>query len=673
MKLKGVSQFEQHVEKVVLLIVCTVFLLVLSMQFLVQPNNVQIGTGPAVAPDRAFDAVELQANRVKTKLQATDIQLPVAGKAELAALKNRLESGPTAPTMKLTLGTSVEMEGSGVTEANLGKPFMRPQIPAPSVPLVHAFASTIDPFEVRDTEFLASLVPAQQPFDKRAVSIEVKYDGTALQQAFEAEDDEHRALPGGWWRGNTVVLGLLLEREELTRDGEWTNLTLVGQMPGRIDLLSEIEDLDELTADILLPIVSDAAMRAAEIQRPRYYRTIAGQDWVPPSKLDAIVERENAQVQIERIKREIRSIDVKLGAAGQDVDDDEGGGESREGLARRSDRGREDRLERQKSQEEAKIERLNESRALAVQKLIDLGFDLELGQIAGPLWDVYEFEAGPSFLDDPQRALWVHDLDVESGKTYRYRMTVVLNNPFFGRDAALTDDQVSLAASPLIHSEPSEWSEPIEVDRETYAFFVSASEGDQIGGPRATVHLFGFYYGYWRRAVAPLEPGDTVVGEARLPELQIFDLEKFEAQKPQARDLGLDPGFGPGGGDPREMDVLRRGEEVEAEDNGALLPALTRLPMRFDAFLLDVARVPGGGERTLGMANEVYQAVIRDPSGEVTVRSPDMEKASGRYGRLTQSAKAGERQGEPEPQAEEDILIIKQESGGDEHGGGGGG
>ncbi len=78
----------------------------------------------------------------------------------------------------------------------------------------------------------------------------------------------------------------------------------------------------------------------------------------------------------------------------------------------------------------------------------------------------------------------------------------------------------------------------------------------------------------------------------------------------------------------------------------------------------------------MGMAKELFQAVIRDPSGEVTVRLPDLDRASVRYARLVQSAKTGVLQGEPEPQAEEEIIIIAPDPGGGldkEHGGGGGG
>ncbi len=62
--------------------------------------------------------------------------------------------------------------------------------------------------------------------------------------------------------------------------------------------------------------------------------------------------------------------------------------------------------------------------------------------------------------------MWSHDVNVERGKTYRYRVSLVLNNPIFGQNAALDKSQVELAKNPLVRTAPSEWSEPLHVDPE---------------------------------------------------------------------------------------------------------------------------------------------------------------------------------------------------------------
>jgi hypothetical protein len=86
MKLKGVNPLEQHIEKIVLIVVSAIFLIVLSLQFLVEPNKVKVtGSTQAVPPGKAFDSVEAKAKQLKTVMEQTDLgnALPAAPKYDL--------------------------------------------------------------------------------------------------------------------------------------------------------------------------------------------------------------------------------------------------------------------------------------------------------------------------------------------------------------------------------------------------------------------------------------------------------------------------------------------------------------------------------------------------------------------------------------------------------------
>src|SRR4029078_257798 len=100
--------------------------------------------------------------------------------------------------------------------------------------------------------------------------------------------------------------------------------------------------------------------------------------------------------------------------------------------------------------------------------------------------------AAKPLLENPDVQVWVHDLNVEPGKVYRYRVKLAVSNPFFGRGSALLPDQQDLAKNALLYGQPSEWSEPVRVLDDQYYFITSAAEADATGAARATAEVFKF-------------------------------------------------------------------------------------------------------------------------------------------------------------------------------------
>ncbi|GAB4107913.1 MAG: hypothetical protein Kow00105_12350 [Phycisphaeraceae bacterium] len=105
--------------------------------------------------------------------------------------------------------------------------------------------------------------------------------------------------------------------------------------------------------------------------------------------------------------------------------------------------------------------------------------------------------------------VWAHDLSVEPGKTYRYRVVVAVLNPLYRQKRvaeeqreqyydviALGPDSDELAASP--------WSEPVQVDHEFYFFLVKGSSQS------ARVEVWRVYNGKWINEVFDVRPGDPI-------------------------------------------------------------------------------------------------------------------------------------------------------------------
>ena len=98
---------------------------------------------------------------------------------------------------------------------------------------------------------------------------------------------------------------------------------------------------------------------------------------------------------------------------------------------------------------------------------------------------------------------WAHDLSVEQGKTYRYKMTLELANPFFGHKPSLYEEQKELAESPTTATHSSEWSGALEVQQSSQWFVVRANRADDGFSPNlsdrgsVSIDMFEFSDGGW--------------------------------------------------------------------------------------------------------------------------------------------------------------------------------
>lgn len=171
-------------------------------------------------------------------------------------------------------------------------------------------------------------------------------------------------------------------------------------------------------------------------------------------------------------------------------------------------------------------------------------------------------------LENPALRVWWHDITARPGSTYRYRLAVGLYNPFFGRESRLAEAQQHLAASPIVLSEWTAWSEPVRVTPPQQFFAISGIYNDQIDDRSASFEIYSFTQGVHRVVAVTCRPGEPI-GEMRTI-----------------------PAAEPGGA----------GQEVEFATGAALL---------------DVIQIDGGS--TL---NQRVRVVVAMPDGSIQVLDP---------------------------------------------------
>ena len=125
---------------------------------------------------------------------------------------------------------------------------------------------------------------------------------------------------------------------------------------------------------------------------------------------------------------------------------------------------------------------------------------------------------------DPANAsdfqLWVHDVSVEPGKTYQYRMRYTIKNPVFGANAACQPP--TLGDTFTIDSTPSELTKPITIPNTTI-FFVTGAPN--VGGQVKTVNVEVYTWtinGLSKKALT-VSPGDMVDDALKVSLVDIRD------------------------------------------------------------------------------------------------------------------------------------------------------
>lgn len=710
MKKSKINPLEAHFEKLILVAVSGVLLVVVAMQFLTQPNAVQVGNSPTpLAPDRVFEPIENDAEALLARMRDVNPSLPEVPEQDVAGQFAAVSNLSIADSIRVTMlgeGVDIEEHEIGSSGGDAATTYAMPALPVPASLAVATHRATIDPYEAITNEQLRAYLPSEQPFDTVAVSVEGTISGETLLASLQEDPDGDagpmRPLPLSWWRGNLELLGVEVEREERGADGSWGGMTVLSGVPGRETLLGEARH-DGITPAELVEVARSAETLVREIAQPAFPQTIAGPEWVPPSELSTEVGMSDEDREIATLERRYESFRKRrdglllqlenVGSGGGGNEDRGGGGRNRGGGGeggRPSPRTRPtvDRDQQKREVLQSQIESIERQMERLAEQLADLGAPVDQDQAQDSQPNQPEPPL-PTLLEAEDLPVWVHDFGAEPGKAYRYRMRVVVNNPLFAKEQYLSGAQQASAGSPTVEGAWSGWSSPITVERDRHFFVVSGSESDAIGnGPRAAVEVYQFYYGYWRKGSTTLEPGDSIHARAKLPDdLLLWDLAKLEQTGPRSglgRPAGGRQGFerDPEGGrgnrrdfvesnpdrpvqDPRRGTGSGQGGDVEVPEGATKAPET--LDLELAAMLLDVVPTPGKKDST--------RVVLRDPEGQLVTRLTAADRSSELYKRLATNAREGENQGRPEAEPNENRPNVPDPGprGRDFEEGGGGG
>jgi hypothetical protein len=558
MKIKGITVWEQYAEFILFGAVAVVFALYLVTQFSSSTNAVRIDNvemRPGEIDGKLAERADALNRRIRDDAStAVEIATPPKKLPEFnAGLARSISPAspnvPPSPIVAIGTGASVDIGGQA---------YVVPSVPSPERPVSMQFFDGLDPLAVEGVEAMESRY-GDAPYDATWVTAAAVFDASSVLSQYRNSGSQNELpLREKWYNGRVDILDVLVEREEFV-DGVWTSGGDVDLLPGQYSFRDRMVDgvdagsRDEILGELMRPGVQDAVIR------PSFLMT-RNSDWVHPAMYG---DEDDGANEMLRLKRRYQSLQQQIAQSQAELDrlggnqpggggggpggrpggggpmgsggsggpmggggggpmgsggsggPMGGGGGGPMGSGSGGGSGQMSRQQREKKITQLKLSltRMERQREKTISELEMIGvsvgengegLDLLQGSSSEEVW------------------VWVHDLDVEPGHTYRYRFTVRIYNPFFAKKLSLIPEQHALANELMIDSASSDWSQPMGVDsfvqseitRAVPAGYGAASGSMGLGHAEAAVRRF--YDGQWWVRTFPVQPGDQVGGIRRV-------------------------------------------------------------------------------------------------------------------------------------------------------------
>jgi len=518
MKLKNVSWFERHIEKFIAAVIVLFCGAIIWMDVITASTTVSF-SGEEVSPEEVKERVTRLAEELDARLDQDTSRLPPLPAPDFAArFRERLTRDLTA-VRQFDYQFGDHPLDYGLFEA-LDRETTIPEyvVPTPPPPVAletsHGYGLLASPPEALVSAY-DELIDSRRPRAIWWVSVGAEFEFDRWREALSASQGSRQPIPESIWREKQLLVDVTLERQRWNPETQsWSEAEVVPTLPTERDYAESRSTWTAAEGDQQKRRLRE---NQSEIARPSFVSLEAGPPWRPPgAQRRQLTPFERDQLreitaELNRVNARLEEIEAQMPDApeGEGLDQAEplddagryaaaagrapaagGGRPSGAGVRRILPPDEDPRVLR------ARLEDLQRRRA----ELIGVDrFDRFMA-----------FEPGM----DPTRIrrvpIWAHDITVEPGQTYRYRLRVEIMNPLFTTTTAeLRPEQHARYANLLaLASSPSEWTEPVTI-RDDRPFFLVDSDPNQGSG---TVEVWRIVAGRWQGRQFRVQPGDVIGG-----------------------------------------------------------------------------------------------------------------------------------------------------------------
>ncbi len=573
MKMKNVSFVEKHVEKVVLG-VGVLFLLAVIWFYaaFAQKIEVKVGNQTTVAtPGQIERLVQQETDDLGRRLQnATPPEQLV--NMQVPPYADELKTKITAPVTTIArlpgplgaTGLDRTILGVGGQGMDAAVKYNIPKLPALEKPVARAdFAVLAEIDQPRLRAAWLRILNQEAPGDFRYVSVASAFDMGEWQKSLRQGGQPR--IPEEWWRGQLLVTEVTLERQTLDPvTGKWGETKVVPRIPTQSGHAANQSTLAPENVNSLLTRIR---ARQPMILRPRLEPITFDRPWFPPNiDPDALSPRQREQArEVLRVMRGIEEQIERQIIGGNEIADDEEvftapgtsagpapmmmppGGFSEEfgmgtmppGMSGEGGTTTDfnitvnptDSFETQLDELQKRLNLVLEGKDLtAVDAAAATAAATAAAAPTGPTGprDIRRLAtsgARPSAGATPGSAaapreigklqIVVHDVTVQPGSTYRYRLKVGVYNPLFRKAGVAAEQRKELFDKLALVTNATDWTEAISVDPEKRFYLVSASPEQR----ESRWEVWRIHRGRWINQDFRVRPGDPIgaVIDIRLP------------------------------------------------------------------------------------------------------------------------------------------------------------
>ncbi len=542
MKMKNISVFEKHVEKV--FIVLALLVLGVAVWKYVAQKPIQVTVDGQKHPIEATDALlKERADRLKNSLE-TAAPKPALAKLEVPKYQELLEKRVSERLLSsqpfFPLGPIAKLGRPPVADEEILVNV--PKIPAVINPMARAGSGTI-PFSDLEidldgwskvfTELAGATTVSSLPRDRAFISIAGTFPVEQLVREFRKPGGRKtRELNSKMYLPSAVgIMAVLVERQEKTGPGDedWSKSELLDPMPGQF-LARALRDKSLITRENYKTWVKRIVEAQSLLAMPAVPGFI-GPKWTPPSSGDEGKGLENAS-EIVKLAAEIKGLKKSISRFDELIKNVKNPPQ-RKGAPKRNPKAIEARVKSLTRQLDIQKKKLAEAEAKFKELTSKEPADGDKSKAGTPRVVRPSTRVNPKDLTAPKKSpeelaaearaqelqnlvdqfggkamkVTYIDFTAEQGKVYRYRFKVQYINPLYD-DLTLLPNKKQIEEMKnkfYLESEWSGWTNEVSVERLSYYF----AERNQRRG-KGQVKIFRYTHGKWLAETFPVGPGDPV-------------------------------------------------------------------------------------------------------------------------------------------------------------------
>ena len=519
MNKKSSNFFEEHIEKIILIIVGLVGIWFLATRVFVSPNYTEYDS-KQLGPGDIDTYISEQAERLKDKLNR-NAEIREAYKPRVDSFIALVDSAISDIDLDLSLSVPPNISRDIIDDRKYRVPHIN-RVSDVGVEHIRAVAY-VPTGEIDLKNTYDEMEP--EPEDLDLVTVEAKFDVAQLykmfNESFAGEDVSQE------WRdpclAEPIFAAVHLQRQEQLYDGSWSEWQVVPRtrIEARSEMFEIIEEVAKLPAGgvkVRMLQFNDEEVLKDLLQPGSYKIASAKEEWFPPSLHKKFVK---VQADIDmREKREAKAVGkdgrgkrtearrsrssrpkASTGSTGSGGFTGLGGGMFDSGTKKKTTR-------KNRDERGSGRDRLKKSREASKTTIDDIyeefddiliTEDVDLAEMRQPL------------------AVWANDDTVEPGKSYRYRIRLGVFNPIAGTNQFVEQDKPK-KNKVILWSEFSDTTKIVEIPERLYFFPLDIQEAAKT----VTITVCRYALGYWYSKDFAVKPGE-VIGKVVKPE---FDKEE---------------------------------------------------------------------------------------------------------------------------------------------------